>query len=487
MKIMIKFLALLLILLTAGLCLAGCGKKDKITHISLYRPCFNLHSGPDNDQVKKVEAAINDYIREKIGVSVEIHEIHSDDYPDQVYLALINKEVNLLWTASWESNIGTNDLYSGQYAYDITDFLKGSLLYKSMDSGQWDVTKYAGKNYFIPVYKDNAEGYDLMFRQDLIDKHGWNIAKIEKLEDLEGILADAKADGIKYPLLLQKTAMFYRFYIDKFDFFTADVRSNFVAIDRATDTVIDTIQTPEYLEFCKLIAKWAEAGYISGDEAAKATTDTTAQSIDWAVSWWTDVPVNDEADARYGQDVSMKKITDRWAHSYSALGSCYCVTSNSSEEQAKACIDFLGLLNSDNYLADLYTFGIENEDFVYDEKHQVVQTSTKYNHSMWESASATVVTPLENEPANKSDLYRVFNGSATTSKAAGFRFDRTPVEKEYTACCDLFYTYGYNLECGGIRPDEVESNIAAYQAALDEAGYQKVLDEFGKQYNAWKK
>ena len=482
-----KIPVLLLILLAVGLCMTGCGKKDKITHISLYRPCFNIEGGSDSAQVQKVEAAINDYIKDKINVSVEIHEVQTDSYPDRTYLALINNEVNLLWTASWESSIGTNDLYSGQYVYDITDLLKGSVLYKSMDSGQWDVTEYGGRNYFIPVYKDNAEGYDLMFRQDLIEKHGWNIADIRSLADIEGILADAKADGLKYPLLLQKTAMFYRFYIDRFDFFTADVRSNFVAIDRASDAVVDTIQTPEYLEYCKLIAKWAEAGYISGDEAAKATTDTTAKSKDWAVSWWTDVPVNDEADARYEQDVSMKKITDRWAHSYSALGSCYCITSNSSEEQAKACIDFLGLLYSDNYLADLYTFGIENEDFVYDAKHQVILTSSKYNHSMWESASATVVTPLENEPANKSDLYRVFNGSATTSLAAGFRFDRTPVEKEYSACCDIFDQYGFYLECGGIAPPDVESTIAAYRAALDEAGYQKILAEFRNQYETWKK
>lgn len=482
-----KTLLLLLVILTIGLCLIGCSKKDKITHISLYRACFNLEGGPDNDQARKVEAAINDYIKDKIGVEVEIHDIYTDDYPDQAYLALLNNEVNLLWTASWESNIGTNDLYYGQYAYDITDLLKDSLLYKSMDSGQWNVTKYDNRNYFIPVYKDNAEGYDLMFRQELIEKHGWNIAGIRSLEDIEDILADAKADGLKYPLLLQKSAMFYRFYIDKFDFFTADVRSNFVAIDRATDKVVNTIQTPEYLEYCKLIARWKEAGYISGDEAAKATTDTTAQTKEWAVSWWTDVPVNDEADARYNQDVSMKKITDRWAHSYSALGSCYCVTSNCSEEEAKACIDFLGLLYSDNYLADLYTFGIENEDFVYNEMHQVVQTSTKYNHSMWESASATVVTPLEKEPANKSDLYRVFNGSATTSQAAGFRFDRMPVENEYNSCCDLFNKYGYILECGGIPYDKVEATIAAYQAALDEAGYRKILDEFSKQYDEWKK
>ena len=423
-----KFLALALVLVLAVSCLAGCGKKgDGTTKISVYRACFNLEGGPDSTQVKKVEDAINAYIKDKINVSIELHDISSGEYTEKANLALANGEINLLWTASWEGTIGTNDLVPANAVYDITDLLQGSKLYSSMDAGQWEASKYNGKNYFIPVYKDNVEGYDLMFRQDLIDKHNWNISSITKLSDLESILADAKADGLKYPFLLQKTAMFYRFYLDKFDFFTADASSNFVCVDRATNKVINTIQTPEYLEYANLIAKWAEAGYISEDEVTKVTTDTTTQTQDWAVSWWTDIPVNDEADERYKQDVTMQNITGRWAHSTSALGSCYCVTATSTKEQAKACIDFMGLLYTDSTLADLYTFGIEGEDFSYDENHQVKQNSTKYNHSMWESANATIVTPLYNEPANKADLYKGFNGGASTSCAAGFRFDKSPV------------------------------------------------------------
>ena len=60
-----------------------------------------------------------------------------------------------------------------------------------------------------------------------------------------------------------------------------------------------------------------------------------------------------------------RQITDRWAHSTSALGSCYTVTANSTPEEAQACVDFLGLLYTDSKLADLYTFGIEGEDFNY--------------------------------------------------------------------------------------------------------------------------
>ena len=456
-----------------------------VVNINVTRATFNLAT-PDSDQVKKVEDAINEYIKDKINVQISLTDIGSGEYTDKANLSLANNEINLLWTASWESTIGTNDLVPNNAVYDLTDLLPGTPLYNSMDEGQWEATKYNGKIYFIPVYKDNVEGYDIMARKELVDKYGWDLSSVKSLADIEPMLEDCKAEGLKYPYLTQKTAMFYRWYVDSFDFFTADATANWVAVERSSNSVVDVILTDEYKEFCTLMAKWAEAGYISEDDVTKTTTDTTTQTQDWGFSWWTDIPVNDEANSRYGQEVVMTPATSRWAHSTSALGSCYCVTANSTPEEAQACIDFMGLLYTDSKLADLYTFGIEGEDYTYDANGQVTQTGEKYNHSMWESASATIVTPLDNEPANKADLYKDFNGGANTSCAAGFRFDKEPVAAQFSACQNVFEQYGFPLENGGIPSADVEATIEAYQAALDEAGYQDVLAEFQSQYDAWK-
>ena len=485
-----KKLVSLLLALCMLLSVCALAHADDKVVINLTRCTFNLAT-PDSEQVKKVEDAINAYIADKINVQIKLTDIGSGEYTEKANLALANNEINLLWTASWESVIGTNDLVPKNAVYDITDLLPGTALYGSMAEGQWEATKYNGKNYFVPVYKDNVEGYDVMFRKDLVEKYGWDITAVKSLADLESMLADAKAEGLKYPFLTQKTAMFYRWYIGAFDFFTADANTNFFAVSRATNEVVDTILTPEYAEFCKLMGDWAEKGYISEDEANKVTTDTTTQSQDWAISWWTDIPVNEEANSRYKQDVVMQPIAPRFAHSTSALGSCYCITANSTEEQAKAAIAFLGLLYTDATLADMYTFGIEGEDFEYTQEEgqaikHVTQHSDKYNHSMWESASATIVTPMYNEPDNKADLYIDFNGGAETSCAAGFRFDKSPVEAAYTACSSLFEQYGFQLENGAIPADAVDAYIEQYQEELDAAGYQEVLAEFQNQYNTWK-
>ena len=99
--------------------------SDGAVNINITRACFNLAT-PDDTQVKKVEDAINDYIKDKINVHVTLTDIGSGEYTEKANLALANNEINLLWTASWESVIGTNDLVAQNAAYDITDLFKDS-------------------------------------------------------------------------------------------------------------------------------------------------------------------------------------------------------------------------------------------------------------------------------------------------------------------------------------------------------------------------
>ena len=155
---------------------------DKVV-INVTRAPFNLAT-PDSAQVQKVQDAVNAYIGDKINVEIKLTEIGSGEYTDKANLALANNEINLLLTASWESVIGTNDLVPQNAVYDLTDLLPGTDLYNSMDESQWEATKYNGKNYFIPVYKDNVEGYDIMARKDLADKYGWDMSSVKSLKDI---------------------------------------------------------------------------------------------------------------------------------------------------------------------------------------------------------------------------------------------------------------------------------------------------------------
>lgn len=457
-----------------------------VTTIDIYRCTYNLQS-PDEAQVAKVADAINAYLASQgAGVQVVIHDLSSAEYGQKANLAFNNGEVDLLWNASWWGDgIGTNDIYANGGAYDITDIVAGSTLESSMDAGVWDAAKYDGKIYFVPVYKEAYEGYDLKVAKAMVDKYNWDLSTVKTLADIEPMLADLAADGVKYPYLTTKTAMFFRYYIDQFDFFTQNA---LFAVDRASNEVVDPILTPEYADFCKLMAKWYALGYIHDDDLTKATPDNICQTSDWGFNWWTCVP-GDKANSEsrdLQEEVIIDGITGKWMHSTTALGSCFTVSSSCTEAEAKACVEFLGYLYTDSIVADLYTYGIEGEDYTINADGRVAQSSEKYNHSAWESTSVKALTLLDNEDADKIQQYVDMNGAAATSCAAGFRFDKTNVEAEYTACVDIMNEIGYQLELGAIPEAQVDATIADYQAKLDAAGYQKVLEEFAAQYNAWK-
>jgi putative aldouronate transport system substrate-binding protein len=454
-----------------------------MTTISVYRPCFNLASS-DEAEVQAVQDAINAYIADKIGVQVELHEISSGEYSDKCNLAIAASEVDLFFTANWMQTIKTDDVVRQNAVYDITSLLADSDLYAALPDWVWTASAFDGKNYFVPCYKESAEGYNLMFRTELVEKYGWDISSVSSLTDLESILADCLAEGLKYPFLTQKTAAFNRIYLDKYDFFSSD---SFIAVDKETDEVVDTVTSDAYAEFATIMGDWAVKGYVSEDDITKTTADTTTQTQDWGVALWTDVPNNDEADTRYGQSVEMAKITKNWVMSNTTLGSCFAICANSPQEKAEAAIKFLGLLYTDNTLADLFTYGIEGVDYTKEADGTVTKTDAKlYDHSAWESTSVEIVSLVTGEPANKIELYSTFNDTSVSSVAAGFRFDKTNVDAEYSACVQVFNEYGFILENGGFAPADVPDAIQAYQQALDDAGYQKILEEAQKQYEEWK-
>lgn len=462
-------------------------QEAKKVHIDILRTSLSESSALSEDKLKEVEGAVNEYISDKINVEIGLSEIGSDEYEEKAKAALSDGKTNLIWMNLCDESTKLSDLLGSEEAslMDITEVLKDTVLYKSAPEAMWKASLCGDSHYFVSVFNGNGEGYSFLFRKDIADNFNWSTANIKRPSDVEPMLADAKEEGLVYPFLTQKTATFSKWYIDSFDFFTKEQGTSWIAIDRSTNEVIDTVTTSEYFEFCTLMSFWADEGYISEEDIMKKTSQKTLKSKDWAVSWWDGAVGETEAQKLCNQDVTVIPATGRYLTIDSMAESAYVVSAKSSEEETKACMDFLGLLYTDEKLADIYTYGIEGSDFEYDQQGYVVRLSETYNYSMKNSAAATAVTSEATAPYDKSQVAEL-NSKAVVSQTNGFSFDKTPVQAEYEACKKVFEQYGFALENGGYTASDVESVIAQYQTALDSAGYQKILDEFTRQYNAWK-
>ncbi len=214
MKKNLKKLAALLLVIAVLASLTACGgdggnkavdsdtTEDGKTIINIAKCTSNL-AAIDSEQV---EEAINEYIADKLNIHINLTEYVIGEYSGKCNLAMANQEINLLWAASWLGAINCDNLYQANALYDITEMVKDTELYNSMPEQIWESSKYDGKNYFIPVYKESAEGYDVMFRKDLADKYHWDISAVKELKDIEPMLADLADDSdVQAPFLVQST------------------------------------------------------------------------------------------------------------------------------------------------------------------------------------------------------------------------------------------------------------------------------------------
>ena len=495
-----KKLVSLVLALCLALSLLSFASADDVTTIRLYRHSYM--TSLDEGAIQKVEDAINARLAE-LGskVAIDIHEFMDSEYGQKGNNALLGQETDLLWTANWYGTIGTNDLYASNGAKDLTDLLPGTILWDSMPAWYWEAARYDGKDMFVPVYKEGAEGYMIKILESNAEKAGIDVeAMIADIEGQDGIYARLKAlepymdkaleAGVKYPFIFAGTPMFYRFYLDQFDFVDQQLFST-IGVDQATNELVNPIQTEAYKDFCTLMAEWGEKGYFNvDDEIGGVVSSATNQTQDWMLNWWTNVPNNEESEGRDGnQAESFAKVTENWGRSTTTLGSCYAIPAYVSDEVAAAAIEFLGYLFTDKVVADLYTYGIEGEDYILEDgkvNFNADGITKLYHHDAWCSTSVKPLTLTVDEPDNKVAMYDDFNNAASGTVASGFRPDKTPVEAAWSACAGVFDEYGKSLELGVYGSADVEAMIAEFQSALDAAGYQTILAEYQSQYETWK-
>ena len=128
-----------------------------------------LFDGAGQADQQAVQDAMNAYTADKIGVTVTLKPISSGDYNNTVKLDLAAADdVDLCFMANWT---GLDELIQSNALLDLTDLLpQYKELYDVMPEEIWNSTKFDGKNYTIPNYKESFSGYSLITPQALADK-----------------------------------------------------------------------------------------------------------------------------------------------------------------------------------------------------------------------------------------------------------------------------------------------------------------------------
>lgn len=471
--------------MTFGLTACGAGKKDGDTVELVW-----YQIGDSQKDMNKVIEKVNEYTKEKIGVTVKVNQIGWGDY-NQKMNVLINTgdEWDMCFTCSWANDYLQNaqkgaflelDKYLPEYGKDMLE---------NTDSRFWEAAKVNGVTYGIPHEKEIGSMPMWVFKKELVEKYDIPYQELHTLEDLEPWLKLIKEKEPEYvPLYLTKdfTAPTY---MDKI--------SDPVGIEYGDEslTVKNVFETERMKSTLETMHKYYQAGYINKD-AATASDDkavkrfvTKGDGQPYAeLVWGKDL----------GYEVVASPIMDTQVTNTSARGALTAINKNC--EYPEKAIEFLNLVNSDMYLRNLLNYGIEGihyevveptaeekaecegMDYIYDKKVKPIKDSG-YSVPYWVQGGLLTTYVAYNEPLSKWSEFRSFNNDSVNAPTFGFDFKTDKVTTQLAGFRNVLDEFGASLYTGTVDPAEYLPKV---NEKLKATGIDAVIAEMQAQIDAWK-
>lgn len=472
---------------------AGCGESTE-EGINEEEPVeliwYQVGDVQKDDQL--VEDEVNRYISGKIGAKVSIVKVGWGDYSQKMQVIInTNDRWDLCFTSSW-----TNDyLQNAQKGVflELDDYLEkeGKEMYELMDIRFWEAAKVGGKIYAVPSEKEIGNCPMWVFTKEYVDKYNIPYEELHTLEDLEPwlkLIREKEPDVV--PLYCTKDYSAPT-YMDKI------VDPIGVEYGDETLTVRNLFETEKMMSTLRTMRRYYEAGYINED-AALASDDKTVRRF---VTKGDGHPYAELAWGKsLGYEVVASRIMENQITNASARGALTAV--NKRFEHPEKAVEFLNLVNTDEYLRNLLNYGVEGvhwhrvqiteeeadaaagKPYVYDIK--VIPDQEKqqdYSVPYWVQGGMFSTYVLENEPADKWAVFKEFNDTSMPAPSLGFDFDIDPVKTQVSDFRSVMDEFGGTLYTGSVDPDIYVPKLLK---KLEQAQADQVIEEMQRQVDQWK-
>ena len=462
----------------------GSGEVEKII------VSFPTWTGAPAD-TEKVQEAINDITRDKIGVEVELSITDFGSFNQNTTLALsANEEIDVLccmgfpYTSAIQqgylTDLEENDLLA-TYGPDIAD---------AVGQENIDACRVNGTLYGLPSNRDLAQGRGCVaIATEYLDGIGYDTTsddetiKIsqDELDDIFAKLHETYPDKEVYrPISVSQSTNVDALGGSLFG----------VLLDYGQNTeVVNLFTSDVYRDYCKRIYGYNQKGYISAD----ATTDTTAVGelvkAGTLMSYTTGGKpgIKSQESTLTGRDMTIFQTLDDFVSSTSVAGMPWTIPI--SAQHKEAAMKFLNECYSNPEIANLLAWGIEGvhykvgDDGLATYADGVDASNSGWNHSMgWMMPNQFITYVWEGNDPELWNKMREFNANAQVSKASGFTFDTSNVANEVTAVQNVYNEYQSSIEYGFVDPDTA---IDEMNDKMMTAGLQKIIDEKAAQLAAW--
>lgn len=477
---------------------------DISEHVTL---TWYLH-GSDVSDDKAVLEKVNEYLKEKLNVTLKPIWGTWADFDDNVVLSINGGDkVDIYFTCSWSAD--EYNLYAKKGNFARLDDPADNLIEKYAKE-LWDaipevlhngatIEGRSGKGvYGIPGYKDIALQNCWDVNVTLLEKYGYTIDDIinSNYYEFDNILQVVKEGeeangGTFYPLLVEGAVL--ERMVNNTIIVTGDAAPNLLSyylnpddvsqVGAYGNTIFNKFATPEYEKFVKKTREYFLAGYIdpamgiAGQansvrseklNAAEYLICTQSYSLGYEV----------QVSATRGIEVAMVPTTEAYTDTTTSQGALMAVSINSSNKER--AVMFLNLLNTDPYLFTLLEYGIEGVHYEMVNGGEVRFLDKRNDYKPWTNGmgNVTQLPPLEGQGLNFQEEFKSYYGNASKIPVLGWTLNQDNIQNELAALANVASEYSLALSTGTIDP---ETELPKFLKKLEDNGIQKVVDEANKQ------
>ncbi len=434
---------------------------------------------PQKDQ-DKVMAKVNEYTKDKIGVTVDLRMVDWGDYGQKMQVITSSGEpYDICFASDYALNA-----QKGAYLEITDDLLNNNAkeLKETIDPLFLEGASINGKLYGIPANKEVGQQLGWAYNAKMAKELGIDMTNVKTLEDLEPILEKVKKEKPELKMPMAAGSGFFPYM--PYDYLLGENLPFGISLEEDTTKVVNIYEQEDVKKTLQTLRRYYQKGLVH----AQAATDTDPHDMkveNWFVRKEQYAPGAVESwSQNAGYEIGYSAMHDPLTINNSVTGSVMAISA-SSKNPEKA-MEFLNLLNTDEYLRNLIDKGIEGEHYKSNDNGTISKTdkSDLYSMPSWALGNVFNVKPWDTDPEDKIEQYKKFNEAAVASPTLGFYPDTTNVSTQIATLANVVQEFKAPLFTGSVDTDKYLNEL---NKKLKASGLDDVIAEIQKQYDEWMK
>lgn len=442
---------------------------------------YTVAATPPDDALK-VQTELNKYLKEKINATVDITFMSYADYNQKMPTVISSGEQYDICFTSGGDNPYVANVANGAFV-DLTPYMQtvGKEMYAAVDPAFWKGISIDGKIYGVPTNKELPWAPVWTFSSELLEKY--NITLPENTNDIKALEPFFEAVHKGEPSLptigVNKNGL-RTVFDDQYDTHINALVPLVTKLEGDDPyTVLNMCSEENLLEFALQMQDYYKKGYIQQDAPTLAGVPVLkfANPGDYQ-------PFAENIWARtFGYPVTCVSRYDNIITTSSTIGALQAVSITSpNPERATA---FLNLLNTDPYVKNLLTYGIEGVHYEKTGENSIkfLEGNKAYLIPGYTMGNMFIGYTVDPDPTEKWTAFQKFNAEATRAPLLGFNFNADKVKSEVAAIKVISQEYQPQIFTGAAK--DMKATIAEYNKKLEAAGLAKIQTEMQTQIDAF--